>query len=53
MRGRSKSRTSSGGSSEFAEARDFIDEDGLAPPNEMLSKKTGSPARETRFREAL
>jgi hypothetical protein len=52
-RGRTKSRLSSGTSEEFEEARDFIDSEGLAPPSTSLSKKTESPARETRFREAL
>jgi hypothetical protein len=52
-RGRTKSRMSSGTSDDFEEARDYIDSEGLAPPSTSLSKKTESPARETRFREAL
>jgi len=60
LRGRSKIRPqqndlSGGDSDEFEEARDTFDlEDGaLAPPPKFMSKKAGSPARETRFSEAL
>jgi hypothetical protein len=52
-RGRTKRRGSSGSMEEFEEARDYIDSEGLAPPPTSLSKKTESPARETRFKEAL
>jgi hypothetical protein len=52
-RGRTKRRGSSGSTEEFEEARDYIDSEGLAPPPTSLSKKTESPARETRFKEAL
>jgi hypothetical protein len=57
-RGRSKTRiehdVSGGeGEEEFEEARDTFDDSALAPPKKLLSTKPGSPARETRFSEAL
>lgn len=57
-RGRMKSRVEreiSGGESdeEYEEAKDTLDDSALAPPPKLLSTKPGSPARETRFVEAL
>jgi hypothetical protein len=57
-RGRMKSRAErdiSGGESdeEYEEAKDTLDDSALAPPPKLLSTKPGSPARETRFVEAL
>jgi hypothetical protein len=55
-RGRTTKRTErdvSGSEEEFEEARDTFDGSALAPPPKFLSQKTGSPARETRFSEAL
>ncbi|KAE9971735.1 hypothetical protein EG327_009757 [Venturia inaequalis] len=52
-RGRTKSRDVESSDDEFEEARDTFDYSALAPPPKLLSSKTGSPARETRFSEAL
>ncbi|QDS72844.1 hypothetical protein FKW77_007051 [Venturia effusa] len=52
-RGRSKKRVVDSSDDEFEEARDTFDDSALAPPPKLLSTKTGSPARETKFVEAL
>lgn len=55
-RGRTKTREDrdvSESEDEFEEAKDTFDNSALAPPPKLLSTKTGSPARETRFLEAL
>lgn len=58
--GRSKTRdsdvsalsTTGGETEEFQEARDEFDED-LAPPPTFVAGKSSSPARETKFVEAI
>lgn len=53
-RGRTKRRVVIESSDEeFEEARDTFDDSALAPPPKLLSTKSGSPARETKFLEAL
>lgn len=53
-RGRTKKRVvESSSDEEFEEARDTFDNSALAPPPKLLSSKPGSPARETKFVEAL
>ncbi|TID27670.1 hypothetical protein E6O75_ATG00437 [Venturia nashicola] len=53
QRGRTKKRSVESSDEEFEEARDTFDDSALAPPPKLLSSKTGSPARNTRFTEAL
>lgn len=52
-RGRTKNRVVESSDEEFEEARDTFDDSALAPPPKLLSSKTGSPVRETKFSEAL